>query len=236
MTVTYVGRRYPAVYGHGEDAFDPSSISGLQVWLDASQITGLADNDLVAIWEDNSGANHDATQGNSGLQPTYKTAALNGLPVVRFDGTDNFLELGNLSASFPSAATLFVAATLNDTIYVLYDTDAGLDAYYSFTGAGYWGTFTASRRDNYPAVVPTAGSHIFSLVSSASTYQVSFDGVAEPAQAAGYLAGTLHRIGCNGQDHAFLAGDIAEVLVYNTALSAGDKTAVEDYLIDKWGL
>jgi hypothetical protein len=63
-------------------ALDPSTISGLEVWLDASQLA-LADGANVSVW----------TNMGSGAQPTlalslplsiFKTNVTNGKSVVRF--------------------------------------------------------------------------------------------------------------------------------------------------------
>src|SRR5687768_11145672 len=97
----------------------PSDIAGLKLWLKADAITGLADGDPVTTWADSSGEGNDFTQGTAGNKPIYKTSILFGLPVVRFDGTDDVLLGGDLSADFPSAATLFVLFKPNsDTRYV----------------------------------------------------------------------------------------------------------------------
>jgi hypothetical protein len=34
----------------------------------------------------------------------------------------------------------------------------------------------------------------------------------------------------------YLDGDIAEILIYNSALSDADRSAVEAYLMSKWGI
>jgi hypothetical protein len=75
-----------------------------------------------------------------------------------------------------------------------------------------------------------------SIVSSASTYQLYLDGTGAGAQAAGYQAGENHQIGSGNGGGGPFGGDIAEVLVYSAALSAPDRTTVEAYLADKWGL
>jgi hypothetical protein len=48
------------------------------------------------------------------------------------------------------------------------------------------------------------------------------------------LTGGL-RIG-SGQSGEPMIGDIGEILVYDSALGATDRDAVEAYLADKWGL
>jgi len=54
-----------------------------QYWMDASKITGLADNALIATVDDQSGNGYTTT---GVVQPTYKTAITpTGLPVIRFN-------------------------------------------------------------------------------------------------------------------------------------------------------
>ncbi len=43
------------------------------------------------------------------------------------------------------------------------------------------------------------------------------------------------RIG-QAEDHNFLNGDIAEILIYNQGLSDSDRQTVENYLENKYGL
>ena len=43
-------------------------------------------------------------------------------------------------------------------------------------------------------------------------------------------------IGAHGGNRNFFNGDIAEVLIYNAALSAEEKEAVEGYLMEKYGI
>jgi hypothetical protein len=56
----------------------------------------------------------------------------------------------------------------------------------------------------------------------------------------GSAASNLH-IGCSinsttSATSAFLNGDIAEIIIYNAALSDTDRAAVESYLMTKWGI
>jgi len=85
----------------GAAAFLPSSISGLQLWLDAtkglfnatsggSAVTTNAS--AVARWEDQSGNGRHATQTISSYRATLRTAVQNNRNIIRFDGTDDFYE------------------------------------------------------------------------------------------------------------------------------------------------
>src|SRR5689334_2613148 len=59
--------------------------------FDASALTGLTDGQAVDSWPDSSGNGYTASAANAGSctggSPVYKTAIQNGLPVVRFSGT-----------------------------------------------------------------------------------------------------------------------------------------------------
>lgn len=63
--------------------------SQLVVWLDANTLTGSA----IANWPDLSGYNNHGIQATAGNQPARVINAVNGFPVVRFDGTDDVLNI-----------------------------------------------------------------------------------------------------------------------------------------------
>jgi hypothetical protein len=67
-------------------AAGPLGINDCVLWLDAAQITGLSDGAQVSTWTDMSGAGNNATRdsGSTASYPQYKPNQLNGKPVVRF--------------------------------------------------------------------------------------------------------------------------------------------------------
>ena len=95
--------------------FDPSYISGLQLWLDSTR--GLfdatsggnsvtTDGAAVARWEDRSGNNRNALQATSVNRPILKTAVQNGKNGIRFDGVNDFMATSSFAHSVP--LTLFL--------------------------------------------------------------------------------------------------------------------------------
>jgi hypothetical protein len=216
-----------------DTGFDPETISGLKIWLKADAIVA-ADGASVATWEDSSASNQDVTQGVAGLRPTYQTNELNGLPVVRFDGSDDFLGTTSFIGVMPSAGSIYVVATINsDTDYALVDVSGnGLWRY-----AGDGNSYMRVMRTDRPLIgsgAPTTGSHLFVVESSAATWNYTIDGVSIGTATPGYESQDFI-IGSNNTSSP-LNGDIAEVLIYNSVLSAPNRAAVETYLTDKWGL
>ncbi|MEM7390700.1 MAG: DUF2341 domain-containing protein [Verrucomicrobiota bacterium] len=65
----------------------PDELSGLELWLNASTI-GSNDNDIVGFWPDDSGNGHHMDVLNPGSDPRYLANGLNGRPVVHYDGDD----------------------------------------------------------------------------------------------------------------------------------------------------
>lgn len=88
--------------------FAPDQIDDLGIWLDAASIA-QADGTAVSEWNNDAGTSRSAVQSESGSgeKATYKTGIINGKPVVRFDGTNDYLRI--LNAGFVrSACTVFV--------------------------------------------------------------------------------------------------------------------------------
>lgn len=80
--------------------FDPTLIPNLLAWFraDSSAFTDTArtiavanDGDVVGGWADLSGNANHAQQGTGSLKPLWKTGIQNGLPGVKFDGTDDYI-------------------------------------------------------------------------------------------------------------------------------------------------
>lgn len=212
--------------------------SNLVVWLKDSGLVGLADNDPISTWVDESGNGHDATQGTADYKPLCKTNILNGYEVARFDGSNDQLFLGNISGSFSTAASLFVVCYLNSAPgYNVYTSQSGTDQWWKWQDSenGYLGTFRTARLENYPAAMPTTGWHIFTLISGAN-YTFYLDTVSKGTQAASFQAGNDHRIGWNeGNYFRWLKGDIAELIVYSTDKSS-TRVDIETYLKNKYAI
>jgi hypothetical protein len=93
-----VKAQHPGIFfvGGGSAPFTPKSISGCIMWVYADTL-GLSDSDPVTSWTDLSGNGNDAAQSSSGLKPLYKTGIQDGKDIIRFDGSDDFLEVANTS-------------------------------------------------------------------------------------------------------------------------------------------
>lgn len=79
---------------------DPTSIAGLQLWLDFSDATTLfadagttpvsSDGDAIYQANDKSGNSRHATQSSINSRPLYKTGIHNGLSVAKMDGVNDY--------------------------------------------------------------------------------------------------------------------------------------------------
>lgn len=231
----------------------PKAIAGLAVWLKADALV-LSDGAAVSTWADSSGSGRNATQGVGANQPTYKTAIVNGLPVVRFAGAGGASTFNSLVfATFPA----FTQQTVFIVVKVV--SDPGLDA--SRSGLWIMGVAGAANNTHYPfsdgIIYDDAGSTVrkttvnptpslssafrtYCVRSAPSDWQTFLDGsqlfstgtntVGQPA------APTLGRSFDVSPSIPALNGDIAEFLVYDSALSATDRLAVESYLRVKYAL
>lgn len=218
-------------------AFVPTDIPYLALWLDAADSSSvtLDGSNNVSQWNDKSGNARHVTQGTTTTRPSYRTADLNGLNVLRFDGTDD-----RMTASFttiPQPTTTFLVFRVSKVtgFQGFYDSLATNphDFYLSATtpilesGSAlsiYGGTATV----NVAALM--SGQHNgTSSVLRFNRSQVA----AGNAGTSGLTSGIS--IGANRLSNSFVQGDIAEFLFYARVLTAGEITQIENYLSAKWG-
>ncbi len=204
----------------------PGGVSDLALWLDAAQLAGLNDGDTVNTWPDMSGLSNDAVR--TGGTPTYKTSVISGQPVVRFGNNDqdnfNFTRISTIRTVFWVLKENSGASTDN---FLLGDTDS-----YHFHRNGsngpLWGGYTdvnikAGITKLMGAVINGETTSLpadsFQLISLVTTGNVQANNVTKDR---GYRGS--------------LRGDIAEILIYDRALTTEEEALVGSYLTDKYSL
>jgi len=219
---------------------DPTDISGLQLWLDAQDVDGdgnsgndPADGASLATWVDKSTNGRDLSQGTAGDQPLYRTNQLSGYPVVMFDGANDRLSRSGMSMP---AREIFAVAMARSTI-------VGNDGLLS---RGVNDDLNIRAADNTAyrgdAGHATDGNDFVNGVGGA----ISINEAATDSFTAD-VAHRLDALAANDKTFTdFVAGDcrltawrpwdgyIAEIIVYDHALTAGERADVAAYLTAKW--
>lgn len=227
--------------------FDPSQLPGLMVWLDASQLA-LADGVAVPQLSDRSSNARHATQATGSLQPLCKTGQLAGGRIVRFDGVDDYLVTAFFN--WPAAYTVILVGKANDAVpsqdgYSNAGTATGTIRNYqlrqqdaSSVQFSVFDTAAAGYTDVSPAA-PTQTWQKIACVRGATTVEVFIQGASNGSTATAGTPATPNvplYIGASNFTARPGAVDIAEVIVYDHALTPADRTQVETYLQTKWGV
>src|SRR5262245_18046788 len=67
--------------------------NSLQLWVRADAGVTTNATGQVEKWADQSGKGNDATQSDDSLKPKVVDNSINGKPVIRFDGSDDYLDV-----------------------------------------------------------------------------------------------------------------------------------------------
>jgi hypothetical protein len=224
--------------------FNPKTIAGLSVWLDAADSTTITLNGTtVSEWRDKSGNARNYAQATAANQPT--TGTVNGRNSVRAAAGSTRRQLTTTGFSL-SAYTVFAV--------VVPDFSSNPAGFSTFTGimaigtgaSGMmmlarvgsptrWGSFASSAVSSNTQLV--TGTRYILVLQDANDNAISFfrNGAAD-GTSTGNSAGqtTNHLFGLfDGQE---FHGDICEVLVYSSVLAPSARSQVERYLAGKWGV
>ncbi|QNN24157.1 LamG domain-containing protein [Planctomycetales bacterium ZRK34] len=232
--------------------------SDLLLHLDAGAGVTTGGGGEVATWADQAttvGGANDATAPGNG--PTLVASGINGLPTLNFSAASSqYLQVGANSAFDSDEITWFIVGESNapgSTQIIL------RSAYASGAAAGsgsLWGTFTQSNvfkshaRDasagfkssdvaatTDPSIISAqwaADDTVSAMVTTPTSTAVGSAATAVTATPTGHVH---TRIGTNsGSAASYFDGNISEILVYNTTLSAVDRNEVQGYLNVKYGM
>ena len=214
-------------------AAGPLGIDDCVLWLDAAQITGLSDGELVSTWTDMSGAENNATRdsGSTASYPQYKPNQLNGKPVVRFN-TDgkSWFNFNNMT-------------DIRTVFWVLKENTPGMhfllgdDGAYDFHRADSPSYFLWDTVNGYVSANIGNGTTklMGSVVNGTSTLLGSGYRLVSLVTAGNVEASRISDDRGLGLDRSW-PGDIAEIIIYNRALTTTEENQVGYYLADKYGI
>lgn len=226
--------------------FSPLAISGLAAWWDADQITGLTDNQAVAQWNDMSGNARHLVQATGTKQPSYQTNEVNGQPIVRFDGTDDVMEVAaNIGNTNPSDLSIFVvvkqASATSRTMIASRDGSSGWLFRLTATGSLF---ANVGATPNVTDTFTTTVYNVVELVRDDLNVKLGHNGTMTGNTALNLYAVASNRIvvGAEAQSagaapgNNFFNGDVAEIVVVAAAISDGDRDSLETYFSTKYGI
>lgn len=231
--------------------FNPKSISGLAQWLDASDATTLTlVSGAVSTWSDKSGNSRNASQSTANNRPI--TTTVNGKTAVLFDGTNDLMTFTGVSRT-DETWVIAAAQTPHQTGDRSFLSDQGnghgLNTVAAASGKLLdvsFGGFTEGverLRVQYSATSTTpTGPLVLSAVRSSAGLYVYVDGTQKSSIVNGATYGTapkattIKSVGGYGSGTFNVSGWIGEVLCWDRALSASERSKVEKYLGKKWGI
>ena len=232
----------------GGTSFTPTQISGMVGWYDFSDVTTLftestrttpvtADADLIGGVTDKSGQSNHLTSADA-ARPVYKVNIQNGRSISRNAAGDSYQFTTGIT---PAPCTFILVLTPSGT--------AGARSIYfgpDGSSLGYRINDSTNKQNLDKAGVANMGVSTTGL--SAGTFYLggftyanpdvtfhlngSTDGTASSAQT---FAGTQTYL-CSAPAGFEFVGDIGEVFIYNSVISAENMTSLKAYINTKWAL
>ena len=212
--------------------FSPADLTGLKLWLDATDVNGDGQADQivnaaeVTSWTDKAGGDHNASGGNP---PTFAASGFNDRPALRFDGSTDWL-------AFPE---------IDDTRTVFWVVSRDEDSTNKPTLLGHSNHYHFHPSNDSQKFLWDS-SHASEYVKNGSTrlrgVSIDVTQTVLPRQSFILSVVTTDNVSANqlsrdrGTSNHSWDGEIAEVLIYNQALSDANRTKVGRYLSEKWGV
>ncbi len=234
----------------------PTDVSNLVLWFRASDLSGLPDATAINTQWSSVVGSATTGQGTAGARPTKQTVS--GNTVVRFDGTDDWLNIDNGDAltctQNKAAVTMFfkakvnsVPATTGQVIFFSTATQTAIRLYSGIEATTGLQRCSGRRLDgdataSYSGTLgwDTTDVHVQTAIAdwANSDHFIYKDGVLSGSNTSWLTAGnsdTTASTGaafCSQHGTGFYVGcDLYEVVVYDRALNSTERQTVENYLM-----
>jgi hypothetical protein len=221
---------------------NPSSVPGLQLWLDASDSNTLYDgvdggslvsaDNPVLKWTDKSTNSYIAIQPNSSYAPIRKTSVINNKDALLFDGTNDYIDINNIPMS--QRITAFVVWKPTNSPAYAFDSISSSNRVVFLNAQGPYAYAGVDLRDTGDQLVNnwTVCSIVFDKTSSKSYV----NSVLITGGNSGLNNMSSLRVGSRYSLVEYLNGYIGEILLYDATITDSERVAIEAGLKLKWGI
>lgn len=240
-----------------------STTSGLTLWLETTSVNSFKnefqeEGSKPQYWYDinpQSVNKFEASQSLQDKRPIYLEEAVNNLPALKFDGSNDYYDIAYNSELNPKNFTIFSVSKVKSALnYSSVYSSRGVE------GAVYGGYMLYARLSNWEAwygiyaTWDSPSKNVNGLeLEKATVITTSFDGTRAKlynngSQKDSDVVGVYpnintsnpFRIGAGAPESVdgdfFLDGYIAEIIIFNRSLKTEERQAVEKYLGKKWGV
>ena len=220
--------------------FSPRSISGLALWLDASDSSTITTGTGVSQWRDKSASGSVWAQGVGNNQPATGTQTLNGRNVLVFDGTnDSLTSTAPYVGAMPASMFIVLRLISKSSFARLWATNDGLFGFLqqSTTGLIRW-DLNGSTWSTYPSDATGVTVIATAILPTSGSGESRFNGVTTSSSVARPPASTFTGVNYIG---SYGAGNysnfwLAEMGWYTRDISTIERAKLEKYLAGKWGV
>lgn len=242
-----------------------ASLKNLVLWLETTKEESInldqAQNGVgrIATWNDinpQTTSPNNAVQSNTDFQPTYISNCIGGLPCLRFDGTNDFMDT-TVNLNLRNAwISVFIVASSKDFLSTSYNILTTLNEGGNPPSGAVICEFSTDvnlqrialnipglRTITSPQNVLKSQSQIFAIVNGENGARGYINSSVRDDYAVGTAIPLLQflEIGAFPNQGStartrYLNGDISEIIVFNRALSVKETESVQAYLSKKWSI
>jgi hypothetical protein len=215
--------------------FDPKEIQGLSLWLKADAGVTL-DGSNVTAWADQSG------NGKNGIadvgSPQFVSSALNGKPAIGFNGTN-----ARITGASPMQSTtgtiIIVGKHLAEKFAaVMYEQYDGYDTFGFYRNSAPSSTLNIYNNATLTSQINVGLVFgIFTAILDGFNSQICINGsVNAQGDAGGFTSNGPYYLSYYAANNEYTNMQIAEVVVYNRAITTAERQKVETYLNEKYSI
>jgi len=223
--------------------------NGLLVWARADDFSGLDEGAAIEAWPNMAGGKAPLTTATPANRPKFIPRAINNRPVVRFEGNGNVnpktVHYFTLPVKGDYPEMSFVVAGANLTRPGVFDSAPGRNGCLRAMGGLQLCGSTLAIGRPFPLFQYQRGAQMVTLIAGRAGAQGQYletfanGHVQQRVESPDAFTPVLFAqpaIGCNNRGQTEFHGDMAEVLLYDHALTPEERRQTDAYLSEKYAI